>query len=208
MILNRRNFLAGTSATAIMTGINMPVSFAQSGDELMVAGPLGEKAMGDPNAPVQIIEYASMTCGHCAIFHNTIFPALKENYIDTGKVYFILREFPLDPLAAGAFMLARCAGDTRYFTFIDALFELQATWTRTNDPVSALFNISRQAGFTQETFDSCLSNQRLLDGVNWVKNRAETNFDVRSTPTFFINGDLHRGVQSYEALETIIGGLT
>lgn len=207
MILNRRNFLAGTSATALMTGINMPVSFAQSGDELLVAGPLGEKTMGDSNAPVQIIEYASMTCGHCAIFHNTIFPALKENYIDTGKVYFILREFPLDPLSAGAFMLARCAGDTRYFTFIDELFKLQGTWTRTNDPVSALFNISRQAGFTQETFDSCLSNQRLLDGVNWVKNRAETNFDVRSTPTFFINGEMRRGVQSYEVLESIIGGL-
>ncbi|MBZ0218094.1 MAG: DsbA family protein, partial [Fimbriimonadaceae bacterium] len=178
---------------------------AQSSTEaFMVEGPLGEKWLGNPDSDIKVIEYASMTCGHCANFHTNIFPAFKEKYIDTGKVHFLFREFPLDPLAAGAFMLARCAGEDRYFTFVDVLFKTQPTWTRTNDPVTALFNISRQAGFTQETFDTCLSNQRLLDGVNWVKDRGETEFNVRSTPTFFVNGQMLRGVQSLEELEAAI----
>ncbi len=207
MTLNRRTFLAATSATALTTGLIGPFATARAEEDLMTPGPLGEKTLGDPNAPVVIIEYASMTCGFCARFHIDVYPELKENYIDTGKVYFIFREFPLDPLAAGAFMLARCVGDARYFTFIDALYELQASWTRTNDPVTALFNIARQAGFTQETFDSCLTNQRLLDGVNWVKDRAEANFNVRSTPTFFVNGTMYPGVQTIEDFVNNSGGL-
>jgi protein-disulfide isomerase len=207
MTLNRRTFLAATSATVLSTGLIGPLGNARTAEDLMTPGPLGEKTLGDPNAPVVIIEYASMTCGYCARFHRDVYPELKANYIDTGKVYFIFREFPLDPLAAGAFMLARCAGETRYFTFINALYELQASWTRTNDPVTALFNIARQAGFTQEAFDSCLTNQRLLDGVNWVKDRAEANFNVRSTPTFFVNGTMYPGVQTIEDFINNSGGL-
>ena len=207
MTLNRRTFLAATSTVALTTGLFGSLNPVRAAEDLMTAGPLGEKTLGDPNAPVTIIEYASMTCGHCANFHINIYPDLKEQYIDTGKVFFIFREFPLDPLAAGAFMLARCAGETRYFTFINALFELQASWIRTNDPVTALFNIARQAGFTQETFDSCLSNQRLLDGVNWVKDRAANNFNVRSTPTFFVNGTIHPGVQTIDDFVNNSGGL-
>lgn len=223
MKLNRRTLLEGLAATALTgaaiaspwdtlvtsrmsTGSYSLVSAASAQaniDDLMVAGPLGEQAIGDPNAPITVVEYASMTCSHCAHFHKTIFPELRKKYVDTGKVRFILREFPLDPLAAGAFMLARCSGPDRYFDFVDVLFHQQEDWTRTNDPVTALFTISKQAGFTQESFDSCLSNQQMLDGVNWVKERAAEKFDVRSTPTFFVNGEIHPGVQTLEEFDKL-----
>ena len=224
MTITRRKFIEALAATGAVTGAaasflavpgfqgsagislgSMNSARAQaSTEDFMVTGPLDEQWLGNPDSGVKVIEYASMTCGHCANFHNTIFPAFKEKYLDTDLVHFLFREFPLDPLSAGAFMLARCAGEGRYFPFVDVLFKTQPTWTRTNDPVSALFNISRQAGFTQDTFDSCLSNQQLLDGVNWVKDRAETEFNVRSTPTFFVNGQILHGVQSLEELDAAI----
>lgn len=171
-------------------------------DELMKPGPLKEMELGSKDAPITVIEYASMTCGFCADFSNTIFPEFKAKYIDTGKVHFILREYPLDPLAAGAFMLARCT-EENYFAFVEMLFLQQQTWTRTNDPVNALFNLSKQAGFTEETFDKCLSNQPLLDGINAVKDRADKLFDVESTPTFFVNGRIARGVQTIDDFERL-----
>jgi len=197
--------IPGFSGQSGISGLGGGPAYAQASEEaMMTAGPLGEKSLGDPDAKIKVIEYASMTCIHCANFHNNVFPAFKEKYIDTGKVQFLFREYPLDPLAAGAFMLARCAGEERFFPFVDILFKNHATWTRTNDPVTALFNISRQAGFTQETFDTCLSNQRLLDGVNWVKDRGTTLFNVESTPTFFINGVQLRDRPSLENLDAAI----
>lgn len=172
-------------------------------DELMKPGPLKEMELGDKNAPFTVIEYASMTCGFCRDFHNDVYPQLKAKYIDTGKVHFIFREYPLDPLAAGAFMLARCSGDDNYFAFVEVLFEQQEAWTRTNDPVGALFKLSQQAGFTKQTFDKCLSNQQLLDGISEIKDRAEQLFNVKSTPTFFVNGKMARGVQTIDDFETI-----
>ena len=210
MLLTRRRFNLGLAAGAVAITQFSPIAFVSqafaqvSMDDLMAKGPLDEMSLGDANAPVTIIEYASMTCGHCARFHREVFPKLKEQYIDTGKVHFILREFPLDPLAAGGFMLARCAGNDLYFPMVDVLFEKQADWIKTNDPVTALFNLVRQAGFTKESFDSCLSNQQLLDGINEVKSRAADKFGVDSTPTFFVNGQKANGVQSIEELGKLI----
>lgn len=171
-------------------------------DELLKPGPLAEMELGAKDAPITVIEYASMTCSHCADFHNKVYPEFKARYIDTGKVRFIFREFPLDPLAAGAFMLARCTEDN-YFGFVEMLFRHQEGWTRTNDPVTALFELSKQAGFTEQSFDKCLSNQRLLDGINEVRDRAERLFDVDSTPTFFVNGQIARGVQTIDDFEKL-----
>jgi protein-disulfide isomerase len=171
-------------------------------DEMLKPGPLKEMELGSKDAPITVIEYASMTCGYCADFSNTIFPEFKAKYIDTGKVRFIFREYPLDPLAAGAFMLARCT-EENYFPFVEMLFLQHETWTRTNDPVTALFNLSKQAGFTEESFDKCLSNQPLLDGINAVKDRADKLFDVESTPTFFVNGRIARGVQTIDDFEKL-----
>src|SRR5215204_3053983 len=131
----------------------------------MSPGPLPDQILGAAEAPVTIVEYASMTCSHCAAFHEKTYPELKKKYIDTGKVRFILREFPLDPLAAAGFMLARCAGEDKYYPMVDALFRSQKTWVTAQDPVAALLTISKQAGFTQESFQQCLTNQSVLDGV-------------------------------------------
>ncbi|MFN0262639.1 DsbA family protein [Tepidamorphus sp. 3E244] len=157
-------------------------------DQLAVAGPLGDRALGEESAPVTIYEYASFTCGHCRDFHDNTYPTIKEEYIDTGKVRFVFREFPLDPVATLASMIARCTDENRYYPFVDALFELQRSWIA-DDPVAGLQRVAKQAGFSQERFDACRENQSLLDGVNWVKERASTEFGVDSTPTFFINGE-------------------
>src|SRR5690554_935145 len=128
----------------------------------MKPGPLPEMSLGKADAPVTIVEYASMTCPHCANFHKTTFPELKKKYIDTGKVRFIFREFPLDPLAAGGFMLARCAGKddkTKYFAMVETLFHQQKEWV-VQKPIEPLKSIAKQAGFTEQSFDQCLSDQK------------------------------------------------
>ena len=156
---------------------------------------LPDMSMGDDKAPVTIIEYASMTCPHCAHFQETTFPELKKRYIDTGKVRYIFREFPLDQLAAAGFMLARCAGKddkNKYFALIDTLFRQQRQWA-VEKPLPPLLAIAKQAGFTEQTFNACLANQQVLDGIESVRNRAVDKFRVKSTPTFFINGNVLPG---------------
>jgi len=159
-------------------------------DELMKVGDLADLALGPDNAKVTIVEYASMTCGHCRHFHEATFPDLKKKYVDTGKVRFIFREFPLDDRARAASMLARCAGSPeKSLALIAALFDTQETWAFVKEnPTPKLFEISKQAGFTQETFNKCLTDQKLLDQLNAIQDKAEETFGVRSTPTFFING--------------------
>jgi protein-disulfide isomerase len=171
--------------------------------ELMQPGPLGEQVLGDDKAPVTIIEYASMTCPHCAHFALTTFPQIKEKYVDTGKVRFILREFPFDPIAAGAFMLARCAGKDKYFAVVDLLFRTQTTWA-VDKPLAPMLATVKQAGFTEDSFKACLANQKVLDGIEWVRNRGADKFKVQSTPTFFINGQMSVGALSFEEMEKLI----
>lgn len=157
--------------------------------ELMKPGTIPDLALGKEDAPVTIIEYASMTCSHCATFHNAILPQLKAKYIDTGKVRLILREFPLDNLAAAGSMLARCAGGEKTYEVISTLFAKQSEWAFVQgNPVPALFKIVGDHGFTKESFDQCLTDQKLLDGITGVRDRANKSLGVRSTPTFFING--------------------
>jgi protein-disulfide isomerase len=175
--------------------------------ELMKPGPLPEMALGDPNAPVTIIEYASLTCGHCAHFHETAWPVLKAEYIDTGKVYFILREFPLDPLAAAGFMLARNAPGGRYFDVVDLMFERQKDWAYAENPVEALLGLSKQIGYSPATFESTLKDQALLDNINAVRTRASEEFKVDSTPTFFVNGEEVKGAMTPEGLRAKIDPL-
>ena len=172
--------------------------------DLAQPGPLGDVIQGPPDAKVTIIEYASLTCSHCAAFHQTTYPELKKRYIDTGKVRFILREFPLDPLATAGFMLARCDGEAKYYPVVDMLFQQQRAWAFTEKPLDALRQMMRQAGFSQEKFDSCLRDTKLYEAINAVKNRGLDTFKVDSTPTFFINGQRHPGNMSIDELEKII----
>jgi protein-disulfide isomerase len=172
--------------------------------DLMTPGPLGDQVLGTADAPVTIIEYASMTCPHCSHFHETTFPAMKTKYIDTGKVRFIFREFPLDPLAAAGSMLARCAGNDKYFPMLEALFSQQKDWV-VQKPLAPMLAIAKQAGFTQQTFDECLANQKMLDGIEESRTRAAQKFNVNSTPTFFINGKIFRGALTPEELDKQVG---
>ena len=212
-MITRREFVAGTSALAIVAAMQASVAstaFAQgasfSAAELLEPGALEDMSIGKADAPVTVIEYASMTCGHCATFHIATYPEFKKRYIDTGKARYILREFPLDPLAAGAFMLARCAGKDKYFPLVETLFQQQRNWA-VQKPLEPLFAIARQTGFTQQTFDACLRDQTMLDGIEKVRTRASDRFKVESTPTFFINGTVYRGALSIDELAKAIDPL-
>jgi protein-disulfide isomerase len=208
--ITRREFALGTGALAL-TGVGILAGLSIAGfeqpalaqnpplAELMAPGPLGEMSLGDEKAPVTIIEYASMTCPHCAAFHETTYPELKKKYIDTGKVRFIFREFPLDQLAAAGFMLARCGGPDRFFPMIEILFQQQKDWV-VQRPLQPLMAIAKQAGLSEQAFNECLKNQQVLDGIEEVRQRA-VKFGVQSTPTFFINGKLFRGAVTMPEIE-------
>jgi protein-disulfide isomerase len=206
MITRRQTLqLLGTAAAAAFIATSLP-ALAQnvSVQDLSVQGPLGDVALGPEGAKVNIVEYASLTCSHCAAFHKDTWPELKKRYLDTGKVRFTLREFPLDPLATAGFMLARCDGNAKYYPITDLLFDQQRNWAFTDKPLDALRGMMRQAGFSQEKFDACLKDQKLYDAVNAVKNRGVEQFNVDSTPTFFINGQRHAGNMSIDELEKVI----
>lgn len=172
--------------------------------KLLEPGALPEMALGEASAPVTIVEYMSMTCPHCANFHNDTFDAVKTKYVDSGKVRFIVREFPFDPRAAAAFMLARCAPEGQYFPMISMLFKQQEQWAAAQNGRDALLQLSKLAGFTQESFEACLTNQKLLDDVNAVMQRGAKEFGVKSTPTFFVNGEHYSGDMSVDVMSALI----
>ncbi len=213
MTLTRREMLTATAlftlAGAAISGCGLlPLTSPALADEpspadLAQAGPDGDVVLGSDKAPVTIIEYASMTCPHCAHFATTTFPELKQRYIDTGKVRFIFREFPLDPLAAAGFMLARCAGKDKYMAVVETLFAKQQEWM-VQKPIGPLREIAKQFGFTTQSFDQCLANQKVLDGIQDVRDRASKKLGVNSTPTFFINGKKLSGDQSIDAMAKVI----
>jgi protein-disulfide isomerase len=183
-------------------GVQVPI------EELMRAPEIGELALGPPEAKVTIVEYASMTCGHCMNFHMKVFPDLKAKYIDTGKVRFIFREFPLDARAFAASMLGRCAGNDKAFALVGALFERQEEWARTKEnPTPKLFEVAKQAGFTQESFDKCLTDQKLLEQLTAIHARAAEVFGVHSTPSFFINGKRLTVAPTLEEFDKVLGPL-
>ena len=175
--------------------------------EVLKPGALPEMAIGPEDAPVTIVEYMSMTCPHCAAFHNRTFDPIKEKYIDSGKVRFIIREFPFDPRAAAAFMLARCAPEGQYFPMVSMLMKQQDTWAAAQDGREALLQMSKLAGFTQESFETCLTNQKLLDDVNAVRERGAKEFGVAATPTFLINGKRYSGDMSVDSMSALIDSL-
>ncbi len=198
------HLLGSVAASAVLATSFPALAQNVSAQDLAQAGPLGDMVQGPADAKVTIIEYASLTCSHCAAFHKDTYPALKQRYIDTGQVRYILREFPLDPLATAGFMLARCDGDAKYYPVVDLLFSQQKTWAFSDKPLDSLQQAVRQAGFSQEKFESCLRDQKLYDAVNAVRNRASDTLKVTSTPTFFINGQRHSGNMSIDDIEKVI----
>jgi len=205
MMINRRILIRGAIAFAGAAG------FARAGladidpAKLNEPSPLGEMALGPDNAKVTVIEYASASCPHCANFYKTTFKELKKDYIDTGKIRFVFREFPHNDAALAAFMLARCAPKDKYFPLIDTFFTTQDTWLEI--PAEGLYKIAQLAGFTRESFDACLKNEEIAKGIMAVRDKAENEFGVDGIPTFFVNGKLLSGETSIDKFKEIIDPL-
>lgn len=166
-----------------------------------------DHALGNPDAAVTIIEYASLTCPACAAFHRTMYPELKAKYIDTGKVRFVFRQFPTPParLAVGAEAMARCAGSTEtYFELIDVLFEKQRLWVSSSNPGQALRDIGATAGITTEQFDACLADKENVTRIQDVVNHAVETWNINSTPSFVINGEHVKNIRSIDDFAKVI----
>ena len=215
MIITRRAF----TATLSLTGLSLLAGFsplrliteamAQGAADVAKPVSLPDMALGPANAPVTITEFASMTCPHCAAFNADVFPKIKSAYIDTGKIRYVFREFPLDIKAAAGSMLSRCIAKDdsgKYFAVTDMLFKQQGDWVMKNT-TETLTRIGKQAGLSQQAVDDCLKDQALLDKIVADQKFANEVLKVNSTPTFFINGEMIKGETSFEEFDKRIKSL-
>ena len=171
--------------------------------ELMAPGPLGERVLGKPNAPVTVIEYVSLTCPHCANFQKHLFPRVKKEFIDTGRVRYIVREFPIGHTSGTAAIINRCAPEDKYFFLLNQFLTRQPEWVSQEVRPDAIYSVAKSSGMSRETFDKCLSNQTIIDGLTEVKQRGR-QFGVIGTPTFFINGRKAQGEVTYDEIKALI----
>jgi protein-disulfide isomerase len=201
--LNRRLILAGAASIFGLSGSGS--SIAVDLGKLNEAPASGEMQLGPADAKVTIIEYASASCPHCAKFHKEAFPVLKKDYIDPGKVRFILREFPHNQAGLAAFMVARCAPKEKYFPILDAIFETQDSWLK--QPADGLYKIAQMAGFTRAAFDACLKNEAVAKGILAVRDKGANELGIQGVPTFFINGEKLAGGYDLENIKSAIDPL-
>ena len=194
MIAICRHLLLAVSAALALAG----AASAQA------PGAFPEMTLGAADAPVTIIEYASMSCPHCATFHADTYPELKKRYVDSGKVRFVFREFPLNAPAFQASVLARCGGPSRYFGFIDVLFRELPVWAEAPDPLAELARIGRLGGISTEAFEACLQDERIAEGILGNRLAGEQEHGVSSTPSFVVNGRLLTGALDIAQFEGII----
>jgi protein-disulfide isomerase len=204
MYLDRRQLILGAATLAATTGLASTSRAAVDIAALHAPPAEGDMTMGPDTAKVTVVEYASASCPHCANFYKTTFPDLKKDYIDTGKIRFIFREFPHNQPALAAFMLARCAPKEKYFPLIDVFFATLPEWTQ--DPLAGLNKIAQQAGFTKESFEACLKNEAVAKQILDVRTKAE-GFGVTGIPTFFVNGERYEGENTIEAFRAKIDPL-
>ena len=215
---NRRNLLIGSSAAVALAATGTSLSFlfgatgalAQQFDVAKLMAPAGGVAdhpQGPADAKVTVIEYLSPTCPHCKAFHDTVYPQLKTEYIDTNKIQFIGRPFMRNVLDAVVFMLAEAAGEAKYHDVIDTYFKTQDQWLTSNAPNDALFAVAQQLGFTKESYDAALTNQDLFAGLEAMQKQALDEFQLQGTPTFYVNGKKLTGENSFEALKAEIDPL-
>ena len=163
-----------------------------------------DKVMGDPNAPVTMIEYASLTCPHCADFHNNILPEIKKAYIDTGKVKLVYRDFPLNQAALRGAQLTRCVPAQNNFGMVELLFRNQDSWAFVADPVAELTKLAATAGIDATKFEACINDQAMTDAIVTRAQEGQEKYGVASTPTFFINGRKISGAQPFEDFDKVI----
>jgi protein-disulfide isomerase len=200
--VDRRKFSGGLIASGIVASAavgSVAPAFAQqakdvSVEKLMAPGSLPDITIGNKNAKVTMVEYASMSCPHCAKFHTTVLPKLKKKYIDTGKVLLVVREFPLNQVALAVSMLTRCAGDNdKMAAMVDVYFEQQDKWLVSGNILPKLLELAKQAGFTEDSFNKCLENKELSEKLIKQRSVASSQFGVNRTPSFFINGKAVQG---------------
>jgi protein-disulfide isomerase len=207
MNMNRRTFNTELAATAlaVASGLGALPALAQSFDveEFHKAPEIGDKTLGPADAKVTIVEYASATCPHCATFHTTTLQEVKKEFIDTGKVRFISREFPLDDLALAAFMIARCVPDDKYFPMLDTIYETQKTWAGQNARAE-LLKMAKLAGLSEADFDKCLKDEALAKGILAIREDGAKKYGVDATPTLYINGKKMEGERDIEAFRKAI----
>jgi protein-disulfide isomerase len=212
--LNRRRFVGlGLAGAATMLGGRAIAAKANTkkaapkADEKGHHWAEGDMVLGKADAPVEIIEYASMTCTHCAQFELDTLPELQKRYIDPGKVKLVFREFPLDAVAVRASMLARCAGPDRFFGVVQLLFQQQEKWAMAKDPIAALKRVGEVAGVSDDDFDACMADKALMDRIVQSRLDAEKKYDIESTPSFIIGGKVHSGEMDIDALSKLIDPL-
>jgi protein-disulfide isomerase len=163
-----------------------------------------DHVLGNKDAKVTVIEYASLTCPHCAALNNDVLPRIKKEYVETGKVRYVYRDFPLDQIALAASMLARCAGPERYFGFIDVLFSSQSSWAHSGDPMRGLEQVARVGGLTPEKFEACRNDEELKTKVLQQRIDADKSFKISATPTLIINGDKYSRGLTYEEFKAVL----
>lgn len=199
-LISRRHFVSGSMATAsagMMAGLIALPSVATADAALDQA--LAPRYLGNMDAPVQVAEYYSMTCSHCAAFHNNVFPMVKSKLIDKGIVRFEMRAFPLDGLALRAHALARSLPEKKFFPMVKALMAQQPSWSRAQDPLDALMRIARFAGVGAEEFNAIMRNRPLLEGIVEQRQSGVDKWSISSTPSFVVNDDtVLAGNMSYE----------
>ncbi len=175
--------------------------------ELMKPPSFGDVGLGKVDAPVTVIEYASLTCPHCAEFYSSVMRPFKEQFIDTGKVHFIYRPFPLNAVDLGAYTIAQCRGKDAFLPMVDLLFARQEKWAFVEKPFDALMATVKEAGFTQDSAVACLKNTAISDGLKETGDHAEEKLGVTGTPTFFINGKRYVGALNLAEISAIIAPL-
>ena len=193
-MISRRFLIAAAAAVPAAMLAPLPVRAAGIGEKP------GDMALGDPNAPVTLIEFFSLTCPHCEWFHKNVYNRLKPEYVDTGRLRYIARDFPLNLPAVQAAILARCAGRDRYFTFVDVLFQTFDDWARSSDYSEKLAQIGELGGVSRDRFDACLADTALENALFQSMATAQAEYDVNSTPTLIVNGERYDGKVSFEAL--------
>lgn len=166
-------------------------------------GPMGDRVLGNANATVTVVEYASLGCSICRAFHKATFPRFKKEYIDTGKVRFIYREFPIGKSSVAAAAALRCVPEKHFFRLSDKFMNSTGHWNGREVNADAIYKVVQDSGLTRSAFDTCLSNQKINDGVTWVKQRGR-ELGVQGTPTFFINGHKVRGALTFEEMQKLI----
>ncbi len=172
-------------------------------DKIVEPGPLGEREYGSPNAPVTIVEYVSLTCPHCRNYHANVFPKLKRQYVNTGKVRYIIREFPIGRTAGTAALATRCAPPSKHLSLTEAYLARQREWVAQEVRHDAIYRIAKSSGMSRAEFDKCITNQTIIDGLTEVKQRGR-KYGVIGTPTLFVNGQKLQGAVTFEEVKALI----